>query len=165
MVADWGRRDADLDVGALQVVGRLLRGAEYLQRDLVEALEPLGLSYGDFDVLNTLRRCADPAGTHPRDLARSALITSGAMTARVDRLCRSGLVVRTKDPHDGRSVLVRLTPDGDAVAARALAAVLDADERFLRPLDGPGRDALAAALRALLTAYETGAPAADAAAL
>ncbi len=45
-------------------------------------------------VLNTLRRRGDVAGTNPRDLARSSLITSGAMTSRLDRLERAGLVRR-----------------------------------------------------------------------
>jgi hypothetical protein len=35
------------------------------------------LSFGAFDVIDTLRRRGDEQGTNPRDLARSALITSG----------------------------------------------------------------------------------------
>jgi DNA-binding MarR family transcriptional regulator len=150
MVAQWAEREPDLDVSALEVVGRLLLGAEKLQRALVAALRPLGLSYGDFDVLNTLRRRNDPRGTNPRDLAESALITSGAMTARLDRLDRAGLVERHLDDTDRRQVLVRLTDKGDRLAAEALRAVLAADAEFLAPLPEPERRSLAKTLRRLL---------------
>jgi DNA-binding MarR family transcriptional regulator len=150
MVAQWAEREPGLDVSALEVVGRLLLSAEKLQRALVAALRPLGLSYGDFDVLNTLRRRNDPRGTNPRDLAESALITSGAMTARLDRLDRAGLVERHLDSSDRRQVLVRLTEKGDRLAAEALRAVLAADAEFLAPLDDSRRRSLANTLRQLL---------------
>src|SRR5438874_2545373 len=100
MIAEWSAAEPGLEVGVLHVIGRLLRSAERIEQRLAAALAPLGLSYADFDVINTMRRRADPDGTHPRDLARSALITSGAMTARLDRLVDRGLVRRTADPED-----------------------------------------------------------------
>ncbi|WP_211323331.1 MarR family winged helix-turn-helix transcriptional regulator [Amycolatopsis palatopharyngis] len=155
MIAEWARRDPDLDAGALHVVGRLLLSADNIQRELVSALRPLGLSYGDFDVVNTLRRLGQADGTNPKDLARSALITSGAMTARLDRLERLGLVERRGDPGDRRGVLVRLTERGEQLAERALAAVLAADEEILEPLDSAQRDTLADMLKRLLVRKET----------
>lgn len=156
MVHEWARRDARLDVSALQVIGRLFRCTEHGQRAIAAALRPLGVSYGDFDVLNTLRRRDDPGGTNPRDLAQSALITSGAMTARLNRLDRAGLVARSLDPNDRRGVLVRLTERGEQVAEQALDAVLSADEAFLEPLDRSQRDLLASALKLLLLRCEAG---------
>lgn len=154
MVQQWATREPDLDVSPLEVVGRLLRGAHLLDREIVAALRPLDLSYGDFDVINTLRRRADPGGTNPGDLARSALITTGAMTSRLDRLERRGLIVRTADPRDRRGVLIRLTKKGERLAERALQAVLAADETFLAPLRERQRESVAAALRQLLLPYE-----------
>ncbi|WP_378740338.1 MarR family winged helix-turn-helix transcriptional regulator [Nocardia brasiliensis] len=150
MVDEWAARDPRLDVSALQVVGRLFRCAAHGQRVIVAALQQLGLSYGDFDVLNTLRRRNDPDGTNPRDLARTALITSGAMTTRLDRLERTGLIERRPDPKDRRAVHIHLTPAGEEIAAEALDAVLAADEAFLEPLSPKQRDALAASLKVLL---------------
>ncbi len=40
------------------------------------------------------------------------MITSGAMTNRIDRLQERGFVKRVKSPDDGRQVLVTLTPQG-----------------------------------------------------
>lgn len=152
MVQDWGTRRPELDVSPLEVVGRLLLCARHLEHALVEALAPLGLSFGDFDVINTLRRLGAP--TNPRQLTRSALITSGAMTARLDRLAGAGLVERAPDPTDRRGVLVMLTEKGTRLADQALAAVMDADEAFLRPLGGKDRDRAAALLKRLLAPCE-----------
>lgn len=156
MVAEWAARDPDLDVSPLEVIGRLLRSAEHCHKAISEALRPLGLSYGDFDVINTLRRRGEPLGTYPRELARSSLITSGAMTARLDRLERAGLIARTLDPADRRAVRIQLTDRGERLAERALRAVLDVDHDFLAPLSSRQRDLVAAALKRILLHHETG---------
>jgi DNA-binding MarR family transcriptional regulator len=150
MVEAWAAAEPDLDVSPLQVAGRLLRGAALLERQIEAALHALGLSFADFDVVNTLRRRADPHGTNPKVLAESALITTGAMTTRLHRLERAGLVERHPDPDDGRAVRIRLTAAGRERARVALEAVLDADRRFLSPLTDGDRASLAAGLRRLL---------------
>lgn len=152
MVVAWQRSRPDLDVSQLEVVGRLLLCARHLERALIAALKPLGLSFGDFDVVNTLRRMGEPA--NPSELAAASLITSGAMTARLDRLVETGLVERTADPRDRRAVKVTLTEEGNRTADRALQLVLDADERFLAPLDGTARNDVAGLLRRLLGPHE-----------
>ena len=154
MVAEWADAAPGLDVSVLQVIGRLLRGAEQTQQRLTAALAPLGLSYADFDVINTLRRRNDHDGTHPRDLARSALVTSGAMTARLDRLVAGGLVQRRADPEDRRAIRIRLTRKGERLATEALTAVLEVDEEILAPLTDHQRTALAGTLKRLLLPLE-----------
>src|SRR5918999_2083449 len=134
MIEAWGERDPELDASPLEVVGRLLLCAAHLERAIVAALQPFGLSFSDFDVLNTLRRRGDDEGTNPRDLARSSLITSGAMTSRLDRLERAGLIERRPDPGDRRGVLVQLNEQGERLAEESLHAVIDADEAFVEPL-------------------------------
>jgi DNA-binding MarR family transcriptional regulator len=156
LIRTWAERDPHLDAGPLEVVGRLLLCAGHLERAIVAALQPFGLSFGDFDVLNTLRRRGDEEGTNPRELARSSLITSGAMTSRLDRLERAGLVRRGPDPADRRGVLVRLTEQGERLAEQSLHAVLAADEAFLEPLSVRQRDALATGLKQLLLRSEPG---------
>ena len=94
IIAAWEQRDPRVDARPLAVVGRLLLCADHCRRAIVTALAPFGLSFGDFDVLNTLRRHAHERGTNPSDLARSSLITTGAMTARLDRLERAGMIQR-----------------------------------------------------------------------
>jgi DNA-binding MarR family transcriptional regulator len=154
MVQEWRRRDPKVNSSSLQVIGRLLLCASYCERAVIAALGPFELSMADFDVLNTLRRLADQHGSKPTDLARSSLITTGAMTSRLDRLERSGLICRTPDPTDRRGVLVRLTPQGSKVAMRALQEVIAAQEAFLEPLSGQERESIASALRLLLLHHE-----------
>lgn len=154
IVRAWAERDPDLDASPLEVVGRLLLCARHCEREIAAALDGFGLTFADFDVINTLRRRADPGGTNPTDLARSSLITSGAMTARLNRLESAGLVERAPDATDRRAVRVRLSAEGERLAERALAAVLAADERFLDPLGPRQREALAATLKHLLLPHE-----------
>jgi DNA-binding MarR family transcriptional regulator len=155
MIDRWAERDPDVDARPLEVVGRLLLCAHHCRQDLVRALQPFGLSFGDFDVINTLRRRGDREGTNPTELAASALITTGAMTARLDRLERAGLVKRIPDPVDGRAVRIRLTARGTRLAKRALRAVIAADNLFLQPLDERQRRFVASTLKRLLLPYET----------
>jgi DNA-binding MarR family transcriptional regulator len=157
IIQAWAQRDPRVDARPLEFVGRLLLCAEHCRRDLVAALRPFDLSFGDFDVVNTLRRRGDEQGTNPTDLAASSLITTGAMTSRLDRLERAGLIARTPDPADGRGVRVRLTARGEQLAEQALQAVIAADEAFLQPLDQRQRDAVASALKLLLLHHEAGA--------
>jgi DNA-binding MarR family transcriptional regulator len=156
IVEAWAKSDPSVDASPLEVVGRLLLCAAHLERAIAAALQPLRLSFGDFDVLNTLRRREDELGTNPGDLAQSSLITSGAMTARLDRLQRAGLIRRAPDPTDRRAVRVHLTPEGRRLAERALRAVIAADRAFLDPLSRRQRDTVASGLKQLLLRAEGG---------
>jgi DNA-binding MarR family transcriptional regulator len=155
IVQAWAKRDPRVDASPLEVAGRLLVCAAHLERSIVAALEPFKLSFGDFDVLNTLRRRGDARGTNPSDLAQSSLITTGAMTARLDRLERAGLIRRAPDPGDRRAVRVHLTTEGGQLVERALHAVIAADKAFLEPLSQRQRDSVASALRQLLLRAES----------
>jgi DNA-binding MarR family transcriptional regulator len=154
IVQAWRNRDPQLDSSSLEVIGRLLLCARYCERAAIAALQPFGLSIADFDVLNTLRRIGDQHGSKPTDLARYSLITTGAMTSRLDRLERSGLIRRTPDPADRRGVLVRLTSRGSKVARQGLQEVIAANQVFLEPLSEQQRDSIASALKLLLLHHE-----------
>ena len=154
IVQAWRERDPQLDSSSLEVTGRLLLCAGYYERTVGTVLHRFGLSIADFDVLNTLRRVSDQHGSKPSDMARSSLITTGAMTSRLDRLERAGLIRRTPDPADWRGVLVRLTPRGSKVARQALQELIGTNEAFLEPLSGQQRDSIASALKQLLVHHE-----------
>ncbi len=154
IVQAWCIRDPQLDSSTLEAVGRLMLCAGYFERAAGSVLQQFGLSIADFDVLNTLRRVGDRQGSKPTDLARSALITTGAMTSRLDRLEQAGLIRRTPDPADRRGVLVCLTAQGGKLARRALHALIAANEEFLSPLNRQQRDVLASTLKRLLLHHE-----------
>lgn len=154
IVQAWRRRDPQLDSSTLEVIGRLLLCAEYFERTARAVLQRFDLSIADFDVLNALRRIGDRHGSKPSDLARSSLITTGAMTARLDRLEQAELIRRAPDPDDRRGVRVSLTAQGGKLARQALHALIVANRVFLEPLNGQQQDSLASALRTLLLHHE-----------
>ena len=55
------------------------------------------------------------------ELSERARVTPGSMSQTVNRLARGGLVVRGRDPHDGRRVLFSLTDEGARLATEARA--------------------------------------------
>jgi DNA-binding MarR family transcriptional regulator len=62
------------------------------------------------------------------------MLTSGAMTHRIDRLEILGLVERKPDPNDRRGIQVGLTAKGLAVIDRAIDAHLSNESRILNQL-------------------------------
>lgn len=91
------------------------------------------------------------------------MVTSGAVTKRVDRLERVGLLTRGPDPGDRRGVLVSLTPEGLELANQAVEQHVANEERLLAALSPKDREQLARLLRklgeSLRSAEEPSAPA------
>jgi DNA-binding MarR family transcriptional regulator len=143
LLAQWAQQRPDLDPSPMGVIGRLSRAARLVEARLRPVFAAHDLDPASFDVLATLRR---------HDLTRAAMVTSGAITQRLDRLEARGLVGRAPRAGDGRGVVVALTPQGRALIDRALPDHVANEHRILAGLDAGERAALAAALRGLLLA-------------
>jgi DNA-binding MarR family transcriptional regulator len=155
IVAAWRRERPDLDVAPMEVLSRLTRVSQQLDRQRANAFDAHGLESWEFDVLAALRRSGEPFALSPGQLVRETLVTSGTMTNRVDRLAARGLVEREEHPDDRRGVLVRLTAAGRANVDAALADLLAAERIMLRPLSTSDQDQLVRILRSLLVLYDT----------
>ena len=81
-------------------------------RGVEQILQPYDLSIPEFDMLAVLRRCGPPFRQSVGELRAHSLLSSGAMTNRVDRLEQKGLVQCEPNPEDRRGVLVVLTKKG-----------------------------------------------------
>lgn len=138
---EWARERPDVDVRPQGVIGRLHRLALALTDEITEVYREHGLGEGEFDVLAALRRAGEPYERAPGDLAAHTMVTTGAMTKRVDRLERAGLVSRRPSADDGRGRVVALTPRGREVIDAAFTAHM-ANERRLLDLLGPEQDAV-----------------------
>ncbi|MFD7450536.1 MarR family winged helix-turn-helix transcriptional regulator [Kitasatospora sp. NPDC059827] len=147
--AQWHRERPDLDVSPLAVIGRLHRLADRLTAELTLVFQRYGLSEGEFDVLAALRRTGTPYERAPGELAAHTMVTTGAMTKRIDRLERAGLVTRRPAEDDRRGRVVALTDAGVRLIDEAFTAHLRNEHRLLAHL-APEE---AAALQALLTAW------------
>ncbi|MBW4718409.1 MarR family winged helix-turn-helix transcriptional regulator [Saccharothrix obliqua] len=133
--AEWARERPDLDVAPQGVIGRLHRLAAVLTEQLTTVYRRHGLGEGEFDVLAALRRAGEPYERAPGELALHTMVTTGAMTKRVDRLERDGLVTRRSGEGDGRRRVVALTAAGKRVIDRAFAEHMANERRLLDQLD------------------------------
>lgn len=133
----------DLDVSPMGIIGRLHRLAQVLDEELRPVFEEAGLGDGDFDLLATLRRSEPPHELTPGQLAASAMVTSGAVTKRIDRLERRGLVRRRISEDDARSRRVTLTDEGFALVEELLDRHVANEHRLVAGLDDLERTRLA----------------------
>ncbi|MCM2412000.1 MarR family transcriptional regulator [Streptomyces sp. RKAG290] len=147
--AEWSRERPDLDVSPQGVIGRLHRLAGLLTEELCVVYRRFGLSEGEFDVLAALRRAGEPFERAPGELAAHTMVTTGAMTKRVDRLERAGLVTRRRAAEDGRGRVVALTRAGRELIDQAFTEHMRNERRLLRTLT----EDEAAALEPLLTTW------------
>jgi DNA-binding MarR family transcriptional regulator len=85
-------------------------------------------------VLATLRRSGAPYALTPTALYEATMVTSGAMTARLDRLEKAGLIARAPHPEDRRGVLVQLTDKGRELIDEAVTAHVENEHRILAGL-------------------------------
>lgn len=104
----------------MAIIGRLGRLEKVIRPRLDEVFAEHDLESWEFDVLATLLRSGEPHRLTPGELLESMMITSGAVTNRIDRLEKRGFVKRAKSPSDGRQVLVSLTAKGRKKADAAL---------------------------------------------
>jgi DNA-binding MarR family transcriptional regulator len=121
MIAAWREARPDLDPSPLEVVGRVIVLAQHLEQSAELALEKHGLTLGQFDILATLRRHGPKGGLTPSQLLESVMLSSGGMTARLDKLAQAGLIYRKSDKDDRRAVKVELTAKGRRVIDAATA--------------------------------------------
>ncbi|GLX31435.1 MarR family transcriptional regulator [Streptomyces lavendulae subsp. lavendulae] len=147
--ADWRRERPDLDVGPQAVIGRLHRLADRLTEELALVYGRYGLGEGEFDVLCALRRAGEPYERAPGELAAHTMVTTGAMTKRIDRLERAGLVTRRRADDDQRGRIVALTGPGRELIDQAFADHMRNERRLLDLLT----PAEAASLETLLTGW------------
>ena len=154
IAAQWRALKPDLDVRAMATVGRLGRVCALGERLIEARLREYGLAIGDFDVLAALRRSGAPHRLTPTQLYKALMITSGAMTNRIDRLERRGLITRLDDPDDRRGVLVCLSEEGRALLDDAVTAHVENEAHILSALTRAEQAALDGLLRKLLAGFE-----------
>lgn len=153
IIAGWHRARTDLDTAPLAVFSRISRLSRHLESARREAFSGAGLEGWEFDMLSALRRSGEDA-LSPGALAQQTLVTSGTMTTRLDKLTARGLVSRSRSPHDGRAVEVRLLAEGITRVDAAMERLLEAEEALLEPLAEADREALASMLRTLALGFE-----------
>ncbi|MEM8704207.1 MAG: MarR family transcriptional regulator [Pseudomonadota bacterium] len=133
------------------LLGRLNEAAQIMNHDyLVPAYAQIGLKLGEFDVLATLVRSGPPYQLTPTELYRSTMMSSGGMTARVDKLEKAGLVERRPHPEDRRALSVCVTRRGLKLVKDMIPGYVDMQNDAVAGLTGPEQKQLSSLLGKLI---------------
>ncbi|NVD08611.1 MarR family transcriptional regulator [Vibrio sp. JPW-9-11-11] len=154
VVNQWAEQKPQLDTVPMAIMGRMLRVAKYLEIEVAKLHKQHDLKLGEFDVLATLRRSGHPYRLTPSELMGSMLLTSGAMTNRLDKLESKGLIVRCHSTADRRSVTVELTSTGFALIDDLIEQHAALQIRLLDGLTDQQKTKLNQALKECLALYE-----------
>jgi DNA-binding MarR family transcriptional regulator len=147
ILAQWRRERPDIDASPMAVCGELWRASERVRAGVIVNVASADLDLAGFDVLLTLRRNGREQALSPSALAKDMMLSTSAMTNRLDRLEKRGLIARRTDPDDRRGLQIMLTDEGFALIdglveshveteARMLAALSQAERAILRELLG-----------------------------
>jgi len=149
ILREWQAARPDLDLTPVGVIGRVSRLSRLVDRELSESFGRFGLENWMYDVLATLRRSGPPHEMTAGQLVQHSMVTTGAITNRIDRLEERGLVTRARQS-DRRKVLVCLTPAGLRTVDRIVEPHLEAESQMLEVLTDAEISLLATLLRRLL---------------
>jgi DNA-binding MarR family transcriptional regulator len=94
----------------------LLRTTDMLSRGLVTILKPEDLSPTQYNVLRILRGA--PEGLPCGEIAKRMITRDPDITRLLDRLEKRGLIARSREARDRRTVMARITGAGLKLLAR-----------------------------------------------
>jgi DNA-binding MarR family transcriptional regulator len=154
IIDQWNSAEPDADVSAMKVFTRIFRLNRHMTQPLAAIFKKYSLYDGEFDLLATLHRNNKPEGMTPNELRGSVVLSSGAMTNRLDSLERAGMIARSANPSDRRSTYVSLTDKGENIVKEALGGYLEYLDGLLGVLSEEERGAGADILRKLLMQME-----------
>src|SRR5262249_8926017 len=85
-INQWKKERPDLDPWTVGILGRTQRISAHLQTRAAKWLAPLGLTWDTFSLLLALRRSGEPYELRPTDIYKESLLSSGAVTNRIDKV-------------------------------------------------------------------------------
>lgn len=145
----WLRERPGTPVEGIGIVTRVWQCAKLFGEDRRRLLTTAGADPATLDLLSVLRRSGPPYQLTTRQLTERTLVTAGAISQRVARAERDGLVVRTSTPAS-RTVTVTLTPAGHELVERLVDRVLGREADLVSGLTPEQQTTLTELLRLLL---------------
>ena len=153
IVAQWADVRPRFDMSPIEVVGRVSRLSRLIDKQLAQNFGEHGLENWMYDVLATLRRSGAPYELTAGDLVAQTMVTTGAMTNRIDRLADLGFVERRQGT-DRRTVIVALTDAGRAKVDEVSTSHMATERQLLAALTDKQQDQLAVLLRTVLLSLD-----------
>jgi len=151
ITSQWTAVRPDVDASPIHVIGRVSRLSRLIDRRLRENFARYGIEDWMYDVLATLRRTGEPYELTAGDLVLQSMVTTGAITNRIDRLEQRGLVERAS-AEDRRKVIVRLTKQGLDLVDDVVADHMATEREILAALSPRQQHEMANLLRTTLLA-------------
>ncbi|KWW47225.1 MarR family transcriptional regulator [Vibrio cholerae] len=150
ILAQWRSVRPDLDCSSMGVVGRLRQTNGIWKTKLDKVFDGFGLSCIEFDILATIRR--NDREITPTELYQTLMLSSGAISTRIEQLVQRGLVQRVASEEDRRSCKVTLTEQGITLVDQALNAHVTNMNRMLAVLTEQEQRQLEQLLKKILLA-------------
>ncbi|MBY6199243.1 MarR family winged helix-turn-helix transcriptional regulator [Vibrio hangzhouensis] len=154
VVEQWANQKPELDTEPMAMMGRLMRIAKYMETKVAELHKKYELKLGEFDVLATLRRSGKPYRLTPSELINTMMLTSGAMTNRLDKLESKGLISREHSKEDRRSVSVQLTQDGLVLIDKMIEEHVEVQNGLVKSLSAAQKKQANQLFKVWLSQYE-----------
>jgi DNA-binding MarR family transcriptional regulator len=149
----WAREIPTLDPLTEGIVERIHILAHRLNESQSETLAEFDLDRRAFKLLMRLRSYGPPYQRSAGMLAADLQLSSGAMTNRLDRLEKAGLIRRLDDPSDRRGTLVEPTEAGHAAWDEAVGEQAVREKAITAALSDAERSELHRLLRSLMRAF------------
>ena len=149
----WLREIPELDARTEGIVDRIGALHRHLRKTHDETLEQFGLTWGEVKVLSSIRYGGVPYRSTPGRLAMELGLSSGAMTARLDKMEEAELIRRLPDPDDRRGVLIEVTERGRELWERTIAVQAEKESIVAATLSERDQDRLNDLLRRLVVAF------------
>ncbi|AJE85753.1 putative MarR family transcriptional regulator [Streptomyces albus] len=150
IAAAWQRERPGTPTESIEIVTPLWWLGKLFADDRGRVLREAGIDAATLDLLSVVRRSGPPYALSTREIAARTLVTAGAVSQRVARAEREGLVRRTPGTTGRRTVLVELTDAGHALIERSVDAVLGREASLVQGLTEEERAALTGLLGKLL---------------
>ena len=154
VVEQWAKEKPELETEPMAMMGRIMRIAKYMETQVADLHKTYDMKLGEVDVLATLRRSGKPYRQTPSELIGSMMLTSGAMTNRLDKLEAKGLISREHSKEDRRSVSVKLTKDGLVLIDEMMTEHVEMQKKLVKSLSASQKKNTNQLLKAWLSAYE-----------
>lgn len=117
-MGNTSKLDKTDDLSGIHLWLVLWKASRAVETQAQRSIARFGMVQSDFGVLEALLHRGP---LNAKQLGAKVLLTSGSMTAAVDRLAARGLVRREDDAHDRRACIVQLTAAGRRLIERAFA--------------------------------------------
>jgi DNA-binding MarR family transcriptional regulator len=131
---DWGNVVNIKDIVNIHLLFDISHMSRLILKKRKEILATFHLDPWGYDMLVILYQSGQ-SGLSPKELLKLTGVTSGTMTHRIDLLSDKELILSTRSPDDGRSIIISISNKGKDLAKKAIVAHAIESEKILNALN------------------------------